>query len=92
MIANNDLLYCNVEEQIMHEHERNLLKFCSLFTNQLKILASIENSFQTIYDFIRVSDRIILASNKWALVKVGNNIKEFKLNNILNLIISISRV
>ncbi|RNA40890.1 hypothetical protein BpHYR1_051792, partial [Brachionus plicatilis] len=28
MIAENDYLNYNVEEQIMHEHERNLLKFC----------------------------------------------------------------
>ncbi|CAF1127347.1 unnamed protein product [Brachionus calyciflorus] len=134
----------------MHEHERNLLRFCSLFTNQQKILASIENSFHSIYDFIgnklviysknnvlfiptcykvqeieilqtnscfvdtpvqvsvnnktinafltnnnfiksfsnninckKVNKRIILPSTKLALVRVGNNIKEFKLNNVI---------
>ncbi|CAF1114126.1 unnamed protein product, partial [Brachionus calyciflorus] len=51
MIAENDYMNYNIEEQIMDEHERNLLRFCSLFTNQLKILASIENSFHSIYDF-----------------------------------------
>lgn len=51
MLAEADYSRYSIEDDIYNEHERNIMKFCALFSNQLNILASFEDMFYSISDF-----------------------------------------
>ncbi|CAF1049097.1 unnamed protein product [Brachionus calyciflorus] len=51
MLAETDYVRYTLEDKMYNEHERNLMKSCALFSNQLRILASFDEMFYITSDF-----------------------------------------
>ena len=51
MLAENDYDRFYLENSISLEHDKTLLRLCAIFANQLKLIASIDDTFHTIFDF-----------------------------------------
>ncbi|CAF1051666.1 unnamed protein product [Brachionus calyciflorus] len=78
MLAENDYMKYILEDKLYNEHERNLLKSCSLFTNQLRILAKFDDMFHTTSDF-NENELILYSKNNVINNYINQNFcKKFK--------------